>query len=356
MPNPSAVLYGPGDVRIEDRPVPEPGPGEVQVEVTAIGVCGSDVHYYDHGRIGTRVVEDPMVLGHESAGRISAVGAGVDPGRVGQRVAMEPGVPCGHCRQCRAGRYNLCEGMAFFATPPINGSIARYVTIAADFAHPVPDELDDVQAAMAEPVSVGIWACRRAGVTAGDRVLVIGAGPVGLFTAQVARRIRRDERHRHRPQRSPARRRSPARLDRCPGRRTTRRTLRRVDRMLGVVASLAVSAPTCRPGRPGRSRRDGRGFGRLRRPADSDPRAVDYRHLPVRQHLSHRAGPPRLRLGASCPGGDARIPTAPHAKRRCWSGARTPLRSKPSSDRKNVLFGIMSKIDRGGATIAINRR
>jgi L-iditol 2-dehydrogenase len=187
VPNPSAVLYGPGDVRIEDRPVPEPGPGEVQVEVTAIGVCGSDVHYYDHGRIGTRVVEDPMVLGHESAGRISAVGAGVDPGRVGQRVAMEPGVPCGHCRQCRAGRYNLCEGMAFFATPPINGSIARFVTIAADFAHPVPDELDDVQAAMAEPVSVGIWACRRAGVTAGERVLVTGAGPIGLFTAQVAR-------------------------------------------------------------------------------------------------------------------------------------------------------------------------
>jgi L-iditol 2-dehydrogenase len=185
--NPSAVLYGPGDVRIEARPVPEPGPGEVQVTVTAIGVCGSDVHYYDHGRIGARVVEQPMVLGHESAGRISAVSAGVDPGRMGQRVALEPGVPCGHCRQCRAGRYNLCEGMAFFATPPINGSIARYVTIAADFAHPVPDELDDVRAAMAEPVSVGIWACRRAGVTAGEHVLVTGAGPIGLFAGQVAR-------------------------------------------------------------------------------------------------------------------------------------------------------------------------
>jgi L-iditol 2-dehydrogenase len=187
MPNPSAVLYGPGDVRIEDRPVPQPGPGEVQVEVAVIGVCGSDVHYYDHGRIGTRVVEHPMVLGHESAGRISAVGADVDPGRVGQRVALEPGVPCGRCVQCRRGRYNLCPDVAFFATPPVDGSIARYVTITADFAHPVPDELDDVQAAMAEPVSVGIWACRRAGVTAGDRVLVTGAGPVGLFAGQVAR-------------------------------------------------------------------------------------------------------------------------------------------------------------------------
>ena len=187
MSNLSAVLHGPGDLRIEDAPMPQPGHGQVLVRVAAVGICGSDVHYYDHGRIGPFVVEDPMVLGHESAGRIVAVGAGVDTGRVGQQVALEPGVPCGHCVQCRSGRYNLCPDVVFFATPPVHGSLAEYVVLDAAFAHPVPAGLTDTQAAMAEPVSVGIWACRKAGISVGDRVLVIGAGPVGLFAAQVAR-------------------------------------------------------------------------------------------------------------------------------------------------------------------------
>ena len=183
----AAVLHGPGDVRIEDIGAPAPGPGQVLVQVAAIGICGSDVHYYDHGRIGPFVVEHPMVLGHESAGRVVAVGSGVDPDRVGQRVALEPGVPCGRCAQCRAGRYNLCPEVVFFATPPVDGSIAQFVALDAAFAHPVPESLSDVEAAMAEPVSVGIWAARKAAITAGDRVLVTGAGPVGLFAAQVAK-------------------------------------------------------------------------------------------------------------------------------------------------------------------------
>ena len=183
----AAVLHGPGDVRIQDIGAPAPGPGQVLVQVAAIGICGSDVHYYDHGRIGPFVLEHPMVLGHESAGLIVAVGPGVDPARVGQRVALEPGVPCGRCSQCRAGRYNLCPDVVFFATPPVDGSIAQFVALDAAFAHPVPEHLSDVEAAMAEPVSVGIWAARKAAVTTGDRVLVTGAGPVGLFAAQVAR-------------------------------------------------------------------------------------------------------------------------------------------------------------------------
>jgi L-iditol 2-dehydrogenase len=187
MANLAAVLHGPGDLRVEDREVPVAGRGEVLVEVRAIGICGSDVHYYERGRIGPFVVEAPMIIGHESAGRIAAVGPGVDPARVGERVALEPGVPCGRCRQCRAGRYNLCPDVVFFATPPVDGSIAQYVTIAADFAFPIPDNLSYSEAAMAEPVSVGVWAARKAGVTGGDRVLVTGAGPVGLFAAQVAR-------------------------------------------------------------------------------------------------------------------------------------------------------------------------
>ena len=109
---------------LRERPVPEPGPGEVLVNVRAVGICGSDVHYYERGRIGSYVVEHPMVVGHESAGVIVGVGAGVDPARVGETVALEPGIPCRHCEQCLAGRYNLCPDVAFFATPPIDGSIA----------------------------------------------------------------------------------------------------------------------------------------------------------------------------------------------------------------------------------------
>lgn len=184
--NPAAVLQTTGVVTIEDREIPQPGPGQVQVAIGAVGICGSDVHYYEHGRIGDFVLEAPMVIGHESAGSITAVGQGVDPSRMGQLVALEPGVPCKSCPQCLAGRYNLCPDMKFFATPPVDGSIAKYVTLDAAFAHPA-EGLTAEQAAMAEPVSVGVWACRKAAVTVGDRVLVTGAGPVGLFAAQVAR-------------------------------------------------------------------------------------------------------------------------------------------------------------------------
>lgn len=187
MRNPSAVLRGIREVAIEDRPVPVPASHEVLVAVRATGICGSDVHYYENGRIGDFVLEAPMVIGHESAGVITAVGSDVDAGRVGETVALEPGVPCRRCEQCRAGRYNLCPDVVFFATPPVDGSIAGFVVIDADFAHRAPDGLAFEQAAMAEPVSVGVWAARKAGITAGDRVLVTGAGPIGLFAAQVAR-------------------------------------------------------------------------------------------------------------------------------------------------------------------------
>ncbi|WP_150461571.1 NAD(P)-dependent alcohol dehydrogenase [Nesterenkonia ebinurensis] len=184
--NRAAVLQAPGEVIIEPRETPQPGPGQVQVAIGAVGICGSDVHYYQHGRIGDFVLQAPMVIGHESAGTITAVGEGVDPGRVGQLVALEPGVPCKTCTQCLAGRYNLCPQMQFFATPPVDGSIATYVALDAAFAH-IANGLTAEQAAMAEPVSVGVWAARKAGITVGDRVLVTGAGPVGLFAAQVAR-------------------------------------------------------------------------------------------------------------------------------------------------------------------------
>src|SRR5439155_18454757 len=185
--NRAAVLHAPGDLRVEDRAVPEPGPREVLVEIAAVGVCGSDIHYYEHGRIGAHVVEAPMILGHESAGRVAAVGSGVTKHRVGDRVTLEPGVPCGRCRECRAGRYNLCRDVRFFATPPIDGAFANYVTIHEDFAFALPDSVSDDAGALMEPLSVGVWACQKANVGAGDRVLVTGAGPIGLLAAQCAR-------------------------------------------------------------------------------------------------------------------------------------------------------------------------
>lgn len=150
-----AVLHGVRDVRIEERDRPRPEPHEVLVAVHAVGICGSDVHYYEHGRIGNYVLEDPMVIGHESAGTIVAVGADGDPGRVGELAALEPGIPCRRCDQCLAGRYHLCPRVRFFATPPVDGSIARFVALDADFVHRAPSGLTAEQAAMAEPVSVG---------------------------------------------------------------------------------------------------------------------------------------------------------------------------------------------------------
>jgi L-iditol 2-dehydrogenase len=185
MANLAATLYGIGDVRIEERPMPEPGPGEVVVEIRSVGICGSDVHYYEHGRIGEHVVRAPMVLGHESSGVVTGPGA---PGlAAGQRVAVEPGVPCGHCEQCRRGSYNLCPDVVFFATPPVDGALAHYVAVHHAYAHPVPDTISDDAAALIEPLSVGLWANRRAGAGVGSRVLVTGAGPIGVLCALTAR-------------------------------------------------------------------------------------------------------------------------------------------------------------------------
>lgn len=183
----ASVMTAVGTVVVQHRPVPKPESHEVLVEVAAVGVCGSDVHYYRHGRIGDFVVENPMILGHELAGRISAVGDFVDPGRVGQRVAVEPQRPCRRCRQCTAGRYNLCPHIEFYATPPVDGAFCRYVTIDAEMAHPVPDSVSDEAAALLEPLSVAIAAMRKARVVPGSSILIAGAGPIGVMCAQTAR-------------------------------------------------------------------------------------------------------------------------------------------------------------------------
>jgi L-iditol 2-dehydrogenase len=186
-PNLAAVLHGIGDLRIEERPIPAPGPGDVLVAMRTVGICGSDVHYLTHGRIGSFVVGAPMVIGHESAGVVEAVGPGVTALEPGDRVALEPGVPCRRCSACKTGRYNLCPEVRFFATPPIDGSMARYVVHPADFCFKLPERVSLDEGALLEPLSVGLHACRRGGVGPGSRVLVMGAGPVGLTALLMAR-------------------------------------------------------------------------------------------------------------------------------------------------------------------------
>jgi L-iditol 2-dehydrogenase len=183
----AAVLQSPGRMAMETLDLPTLEADQVLVQVAAVGVCGSDVHYYEHGRIGDYVVDHPLILGHELSGRIAAVGSAVDPERIGRRVAVEPQRPCRRCAQCKAGRYNLCPDIEFYATPPIDGAFAEYVTIQADFAYDIPDTISDEAAALIEPLSVGLWACERAGIRPGSRVLIAGAGPIGIIAAQAAR-------------------------------------------------------------------------------------------------------------------------------------------------------------------------
>ncbi|KAH9499247.1 hypothetical protein Btru_003508, partial [Bulinus truncatus] len=170
-----------------DQPVPEPGNGQVQLEMQQVGICGSDVHYWTHGRIGDFIVKAPMVLGHEASAVVSKVGPNVISLKVGDRVAIEPGVPCRICYYCKSGRYNLCPDMKFCATPPYHGNLARYYVHDADFCFRLPDHVSFEEAALLEPLSVGVHATNRAGVGLGNTVLVCGAGPIGLVNILTAK-------------------------------------------------------------------------------------------------------------------------------------------------------------------------
>ena len=182
-----AVLHRALDLRLEERPVPRPEPDDVLVAVRAVGICGSDVHYWRDGRIGDIIVQAPFVLGHECAGIVAEVGSSVTSLAVGDRVALEPGVPCRRCPACRSGRYNLCPDVVFMATPPVDGAFAQYVVHPADFAYRLPDQVSLEEGALFEPLSVGIHAVRRSGIGLGDTVLVGGTGPIGLTALLAAR-------------------------------------------------------------------------------------------------------------------------------------------------------------------------
>ncbi|KAJ5804293.1 uncharacterized protein N7518_000596 [Penicillium psychrosexuale] len=185
--NLSFILQGVHKVTFEDRPIPElKEPHDVLINVKYTGICGSDVHYWEEGSIGPFVVTDPMVLGHESAGVITQVGSAVKSLKVGDRVAMEPGIPCRRCEPCKAGKYNLCEHMRFAATPPYDGTLAKYYVLPEDFCYKLPERISLQEGALMEPLSVAVHIVRQARVSPGQSVVVFGAGPVGLLCCAVA--------------------------------------------------------------------------------------------------------------------------------------------------------------------------
>jgi len=183
----AAILNKPLDIEVKKVEVPEPHEDEALIKVHCIGVCGSDVHYYEHGRIGRYVVEEPIILGHELAGEVVKIGKNVKNVTVGDRVAVEPGVACGRCDYCKSGRYNLCPDVVFMATPPVDGAWAEYVSVRSDFLFKMPDKMSYEAGALLEPLSVGMHAMMRGKVTPADRLLVTGLGPIGLLTIQAAK-------------------------------------------------------------------------------------------------------------------------------------------------------------------------
>jgi len=188
--NPSFVLLGIDNVKYENRDVPEISDNEVLVTVKKTGICGSDVHYLVHGRIGQFIVKDPMVLGHESSGVVFKVGNKVTHLKEGDRVAMEPGATCRVCEDCKKGRYELCPDIIFAATPPYDGTLARYYRIPADLCYKLPDHLTFEDGAMMEPLSVAAHSVANlAGFKTNQSVVVFGAGPVGLLCMAVAKAL-----------------------------------------------------------------------------------------------------------------------------------------------------------------------
>src|SRR5579884_2167551 len=170
--------------RIEIRDIPEPhlnGPHDVLLRIEAVGVCGSDMHYYTTGRIGSAIVEYPFILGHECAGTVIQVGAEVRGLRAGQRVAVDPLVACGRCDQCRTGRRNTCRNQLFLGQPgQMAGALAEYIVLPEECCHPVPATVTAGQAAMVEPLSIGVYAQQLSRMEPGAKIAILGAGPIGL--------------------------------------------------------------------------------------------------------------------------------------------------------------------------------
>ncbi|MCK4795286.1 MAG: NAD(P)-dependent alcohol dehydrogenase [Desulfobacteraceae bacterium] len=181
------VLHSPGDMRLEEIPMPQLSPDDALVKIKSVGVCGSDVHYYRNGRIGSFIVEDPLILGHECSGEVVSVGPEVKNVKPGDRVVMEPGIPCRKCWYCKNGRYNKCPDIEFMATPPFHGSMVEYMAWPSDFLFKMPDSMSFQEGALVEPLAVGLFATRRSGLYPSASVTILGAGPIGLSVLEAVK-------------------------------------------------------------------------------------------------------------------------------------------------------------------------
>lgn len=177
-----AIMEGIGKMGFTEREIPCPAEGEVLVKLEYVGICGSDLHYYENGAIGNFVVEPPFVLGHEAGGTVIEVGRGVTHLKAGDRVALEPGKTCGKCEFCREGKYNLCPDVVFFATPPVDGVFQEYVAHEAALCFKLPDGVSTMEGALIEPLAVGFHAANQGNAHAGQTAVVFGAGCIGLVT------------------------------------------------------------------------------------------------------------------------------------------------------------------------------
>ncbi len=184
-------IYGAEDLRVETAPEPEPGPGEVCLKLGAGGICGSDMHYFLHGRIGNFIIREPLIPGHEISGTAARVGSGVTRVKEGDKVAINPSHACGTCKACRSGRENLCSSMRFLGSaslfPHVQGMFREYFVMGERQCHPIASAVSLSELAFAEPLSVALHAVNRAGSLMGKRVLVTGAGPIGCLIVMAAR-------------------------------------------------------------------------------------------------------------------------------------------------------------------------
>ena len=178
-----AVMNKPGRLDFEERPIPKVKPDDVLVRLEYVGICGSDMHLFQHGYIGENYVKEPMVLGHEPGGVVAEAGSNVKDLKVGDRVAVEPGIPCWRCEFCKSGRYNLCRNVYFYASlPVVEGCFAEYISHPANLCYKLPDNVSTMEGALMEPLSVGFHAARQSGIRIGAKAVVIGAGCIGLVT------------------------------------------------------------------------------------------------------------------------------------------------------------------------------
>lgn len=178
----AAVLMKTGEIVIEDRAIPLVKDDFVLVKIKHVGVCGSDLHYYEFGRIGDFVVNKPIILGHECSGEVVEIGTNVTNLKVGDLVALEPGYTCGKCEFCKSGRYNLCPDVVFMATPPYDGAFCEYVAYPSDMAFKLPKGMNTKEGALIEPLVVGLHAANQAAAKLGQSAAILGAGCIGLVT------------------------------------------------------------------------------------------------------------------------------------------------------------------------------